>query len=69
MKLFILAFSLLIAFFVSAQTGNTKVKWLTHTDSAYNLTIDYPSDWQLKPPTQKACFFVTSYLESDKDNF
>lgn len=31
--------------------------------------IQYPSDWQLKPPTEKTRFFITSYPESDADNF
>lgn len=69
MKILILIASLLIAFFVSAQPGNTEVKWLTHTDSAYKLSIQYPSDWELKPPKTKTRFFITSYPESDKDNF
>jgi hypothetical protein len=69
MKPSTLIVSLLIAFSASAQTGNTGVKWFTHTDTTYNLSIEYPSDWQLKPPTEKARFFVTSYPESDNDKF
>ena len=66
MKIFLLFASVLISFFASAQT---EVKWLTHKDSGYDLSIQYPSDWQLKPPGPKNRFFVTSYQESGVDKF
>lgn len=69
MKKYFLAFCLFIAFAANAQNGNAPVQWLTHTDTAYNLTIQYPSNWQLKPPNTKTRFFITSYPESDADNF
>jgi hypothetical protein len=69
MKTFFFAVSLFIAFSATAQPESSPVKWLTHTDSLHNLTIEYPSDWQLKPPTERARFFITSYAESDKDKF
>lgn len=69
MKLSFLAACLFIAFSATAQPGSATVKWLLHKDSLYNLSMQYPSDWQLKPPTQNARFFVTSYPESGADNF
>lgn len=69
MKLSFLAACLLITFSLTAQPGNLPVKWLTHTDSLYKLTIQYPSDWILKPPTKNARFFISSPLESDVDDF
>ncbi len=60
---------LLFSFLSSAQTGDTEVKWLVHKDATFNVSIQYPSNWQLKPPNKNTLFFVTSYPESDKDYF
>ncbi len=60
-------------FFISsllqAQTNSKKIEWLMHTDTAYNISIQYPSNWELKPPRSNARFFVTSYAESETDKF
>lgn len=69
MKLSFLSALLLLVVSATAQQGATTVKWLTHKDSAYGLSIQYPSNWQLKPPNANARFFITSYPESDADNF
>nr|WP_294904332.1 PsbP-related protein [uncultured Lacibacter sp.] len=69
MKQFLLIAILFISFFSSAQTASQEVKWLKHKDTAYNLSIQYPSHWQLKPPSGNSRFFVTSYPESDEDKF
>lgn len=69
MKISFLSACLFLAYFATAQSGTSTVKWLTHKDSLYNLSIQYPSNWQLKPPNENARFFITSYPESAADNF
>ena len=44
-------------------------KWLSYTDTAYQFSFKYPSNWQLKLPNTNTRFFVTSYTENDADNF
>lgn len=69
MKLLFLIAGLFITFISSAQTGNSDVKWLLHKDSAYNVSIQYPSDWQLKPANDRSRFFIASYPETEEDKF
>jgi PsbP len=66
----ILLCCLCTASLLHAQTGTAvKTKWLTHYDSSYHFSFQYPEDWQLKLPGTNTRFFVTSYPENDSDNF
>lgn len=59
--------TLAITFFtitVSAQT-----EWISYTDSTFNFTVQRPADWQFKLPGTDTRFFITSYKESETDNF
>lgn len=69
LKIAIFASMLFAGFSTVAQTDTSKAVWLTHKDAEYNLSIEYPSDWTLKPPSASARFFITSRAESPSDNF
>jgi PsbP len=59
----------LFAFSLSAQNSSSSAQWITYTDTAYNFTLQHPSDWEFKTPGTTTRFFITSYTESDTDNF
>ena len=63
------AFFLLCTITLHAQKDKTKTQWLTYGDSLYNFTVQYPSNWEFKTPGTNTRFFITSYNETDADNF
>jgi hypothetical protein len=70
MKKFLFSFfCFLFTLSLSAQKSNTFIEWVTYTDSLYNFTVLHPSDWEFKTPGTSTRFFVTSYADSDTDNF
>ena len=63
------AFFLLCTITLHAQKDKTKTQWLTYSDSLYNFAVQYPSNWEFKTPGTNTRFFITSYNETDADNF
>jgi hypothetical protein len=44
-------------------------EWLSHTDDEEDITVKYPSNWELKTSNEKATFILTSPDENDNDQF
>ncbi len=65
-NLLLVCFSLSYSSLKAQSTNNT---WLQHTDTAFNFTVQYPDNWQLKLPGTNTRFFITSYTENDADLF
>ena len=50
-----------------AQQDN--MNWISYTDTTYHFTVMHPDNWQFKLPGTNTRFFITSYTESEADNF
>jgi hypothetical protein len=51
----------------AANTGLQQ--WLSYTDTANNITVEYPANWMLKTTNPKTLFVVKSPAENDNDLF
>ncbi|MBK7432698.1 MAG: hypothetical protein IPI66_01630 [Chitinophagaceae bacterium] len=52
------------------NSGNNKpARWITHTDTEYQFSFQYPDNWEFKLPGTNTRFFVTSYPENTSDGF
>ncbi|MEI7736399.1 MAG: PsbP-related protein [Ferruginibacter sp.] len=51
------------------RTKSWQQSWLSVTDSTEDITVNYPSNWQLKHNTGKALFVIKSPEENPSDSF